>query len=62
MTQKLSEVTDRHTDLKNLLWSDELRISRKLQALAGNTLHGVVYTNCFEKRTYCLANVKDDSR
>ncbi len=47
--------TDMFLD-KYLLLRDELKILSKLQAFTGNTLCGVVCTNCFEKCAYYFAN------
>ncbi len=42
---------------KYLLLRDELKLLSKLQALAGNSLHGVVCTDCFEKCSYFFVNI-----
>lgn len=41
---------------------DRLRILNKLWAFAGKPLCCAVCTTCFEKCTYCFANVEDDLR
>jgi len=41
---------------------DELRILSKRLDFAGNLWRFAICTNCFEKYTYCFANVEHDSR
>ncbi len=45
-----------------LFLRDELSILSKRLALAGNPWCFTICKSCFEKCTYCFANVKDDSR